>query len=51
MCLGFGGSEPILEGYIDTDMASDLDERKSTQGPCLLLQRELFHGNPNCRNV
>ena len=32
MCLCFGGLEPILEGYVDVDMAGDLDGRKSTFG-------------------
>jgi hypothetical protein len=31
-CLCFGGSEPILEGYSDADMAGDSDGRKSTSG-------------------
>lgn len=32
LCLRIGGLEPVLEGYIDADMASDLDHRKSTSG-------------------
>lgn len=32
LCLCFGDSEPILEGYTDADMAGDLDCRKSTSG-------------------
>ena len=32
MCLCFGISEPILEGYTDADMASDLDGWKSIFG-------------------
>lgn len=32
MCLTFGGSKPILEGFTDADMAGDLDGRKSTSG-------------------
>ena len=31
-CLSFGSSKPVLEGYIDADMAGDLDGRKSTSG-------------------
>ena len=31
-CLCFKGSDPILKGYTDTDMAGDLDNRKSTTG-------------------
>ncbi|PRQ29843.1 putative RNA-directed DNA polymerase [Rosa chinensis] len=30
LCLCFGGSEPILEGFTDADLAGDLDNRKST---------------------
>ena len=32
VCLRFGESEPSLKGYIDFDMARDLDCRKSTSG-------------------
>ena len=32
VCLSFEGSEPYLKGYIDFDMAGDLDCRKSTYG-------------------
>ena len=32
MCLCFEGVEPILKGYTDLDMASDLDSRKFTSG-------------------
>ena len=31
-CLCFKGSDPILKGYTDADMAGDLDNRKSTTG-------------------
>ena len=30
LCLTFGDSKPILEGYVDTDWVGDLDGRKST---------------------
>ena len=30
LCLTFGDSKPILEGYVDADWAGDLDGRKST---------------------
>ena len=30
VCLSFGGSEPSLEGYTDSDMTGDLNSRKST---------------------
>ena len=29
MCLCFGNGEPMLNGYIDSDMAGDVDSRKS----------------------
>ena len=32
VCLSFGESEPSRESYIDSDMAGDLDCRKSTFG-------------------
>ena len=32
LCICFGGSKPILEGFTDADMAGDLDGRKSTSG-------------------
>ncbi|GKV15798.1 hypothetical protein SLEP1_g26549 [Rubroshorea leprosula] len=32
LCLTFGQTEPILKGYTDADMASDLDNRKSILG-------------------
>ena len=32
LCLTFGDSKPILEGYVDADWAGDLDGRKSTSG-------------------
>ena len=31
-CLNFGSSKLVLEGYIDANMAGDLDGRKSTSG-------------------
>ena len=30
LCLCFGKGKPVLGGYIDADMAGDLDGRKST---------------------
>ena len=30
MCLSFGDDEPMLVGYTDSDMAGDVDSRKST---------------------
>ena len=32
MCICFGGSKPILDGFTDADMAEDLDGRKSKYG-------------------
>ena len=32
LCLTFGDSKPILEGYVDADWAGDLDSRKFTSG-------------------
>ncbi|OMO59210.1 Integrase, catalytic core [Corchorus capsularis] len=32
MCLSFGTTQTILEGFTDADMAGDLDSRKSTSG-------------------
>ena len=29
VCLSFGGSKPFLEGYTDSDMARNLDSKKS----------------------
>ena len=32
LCLSFGVSKPVLEGFTDADMGGDLDGRKSTSG-------------------
>ena len=32
MCLIFGDSKPVLEGYVDVDWAGDFDGRKSISG-------------------
>ena len=32
MCLCFGSVEPMLDGYIDSNMAGDVDSRKSISG-------------------
>ena len=32
VCLCFGDDEPMLVGYIDSDMAGDVDSRKFTSG-------------------
>lgn len=41
LALCYGGSEIRLQGYVDSDMAGDLDDRKSTTG-CFFL--EVFYG-------
>ena len=32
MCLCFGSGKPMLDGYTDSDMAGDVDSRKSISG-------------------
>jgi hypothetical protein len=32
LCLSFGSGKPMLVGYTDSDMAGDVDTRKSTSG-------------------
>ena len=32
MCLCFGSGEPMLDGYTDSDMAGDVDSKKSISG-------------------
>ena len=32
LCLTFGDSKPVLEGYVDADWAGDLNGRKSISG-------------------
>ena len=32
LCLCFGNSKPSLEGFVNDDMAGDLDDRRSTSG-------------------
>ena len=32
LCLCFGNNKPMLNGYTDSDMAGDIDSRKSTSG-------------------
>ena len=51
VCLSFGGSEPSLEGYTNSDMAGDLDCRKSTLGAYLHLQGELYHGSQSYKSA
>ena len=51
MCLCFESVEPILEGFIDADMAGDLDSRKSTSGFLFTFARELSLDSPNYKSV
>ena len=39
VCLCFGNDEPKLIGYTDSDMASDLDSRKSVSGFLMTFAR------------
>ena len=32
VCLCFGDGKPMLDGFTDSDMAGDVDSRKSTSG-------------------
>ena len=32
MCLCFGDGKPMLDGFTDSDMAGDIESRKSTSG-------------------
>ena len=50
-CLCFGASNPILKGYTDSDMAGDLDKRKSTTGYLFTFSGGLYHGSQSCRSV
>ena len=38
-------------GYCDSDMAGDVNTRKSTQGNIYTLARELFHGVHSCNKL
>ena len=39
MSLCFGKGEPILDGFTDSDMAGDVDNRKSTSGYLITFRR------------
>ena len=39
VCLGFGSGEPMLDGYTDSDMASDVDSKKSISGFLMTFAR------------
>ena len=51
MKLCFGGDKPTLMGYSDSDMAGDIDSRKSTSDYLISLQGELWLGNQDYRGV
>ncbi|PKI76235.1 hypothetical protein CRG98_003346 [Punica granatum] len=40
VCLHFGTGKPELVGYMDTDMAGDIDSRKSTLGYLMTFAEE-----------
>ena len=37
VCLNFGENKTILDGYIDVNMASDVDSRNSTLGYLMIF--------------
>ena len=39
VCLCFGSGEPMLDGYTDSDMASDVDSKKSISGFLMTFAR------------
>ena len=39
LCLCFDSDEPVLEEYIDVDIASDTDSKKSTSGFLMIFAR------------
>jgi hypothetical protein len=47
--LKFRKEHSQLQGYVDSDMAGDLDKRRSTTGMCSLLQGQQSAGFPECR--
>ena len=47
--LCFGVSHISLLGYADADMEGDRDNRRITQGMCLLYVEQLSIGFQNCR--
>ncbi|KAL5838732.1 hypothetical protein ACOSQ3_015901 [Xanthoceras sorbifolium] len=49
-CLCFGNGKPVLEGYTDSDMAGDVDTRKSISG-YLITFAGVSHGNHGYKNV
>ena len=51
MCLCFGSGELMLDGYTDSNMAGDVDSRKSILGFLMTFAGELSLDNPSFRNV
>ena len=51
VCLCFGSGEPMLDGYTDSDMAGDVDSRKSISGFIMTFAGGVVSGNPSYRNV
>ena len=39
VCLCFGDGKPMLDGFTDSDMAGDIDSRKSTSGNLITFAR------------
>ena len=50
-CICYGKGNLNLHGYCDSDMAGDVNTRKSTQGNIYTLARELFHGVHSCNKL
>jgi len=50
-CLCFGNKNQLLIGYVDVDMAGDVDSRKSTSGYLITFARGLSHGNRDYKSV
>ena len=51
LCLYFGGSKLVLEGFTDADFASDIDHRLSTSGYLFTFAGELFPNSLSCRSA
>jgi hypothetical protein len=51
MKLCLGGSKAKLIAYLDSDLAGDIDGRKSTSGYLVTHSGEQCHGKAGCRSV
>jgi hypothetical protein len=49
--LCFDNNKLVLDGYTDTNMAGDVDSRKSKSGYLMKFAGEQSHGNQGCKNV